>query len=204
MPQDSRSPQALTLDTATGADLEACLDDLARLRITVFRAFPYLYDGDVAYERGYLRAYTETPGGVLIVARDGDRVVGASTGVPLAGEPDNVRAAVAAASLSAKTTFYFGESVLLPEYRGRGLGVRFFEAREAHARALGGFTHAVFCAVERPADHPRRPADYQPLEGFWRKRGYTPLAKARCTFSWQDLDEGGPSPKPMVFWGKRL
>ncbi len=32
--------------------------------------------------------------------------------------------------------FYLGESVLLSEYCGRGIGVRFFEQREAHARAL--------------------------------------------------------------------
>ncbi|MFP5511018.1 MAG: GNAT family N-acetyltransferase, partial [Alphaproteobacteria bacterium] len=36
----------------TGAGLEAALDDVARLRIAVFRDWPYLYDGDLAYERG--------------------------------------------------------------------------------------------------------------------------------------------------------
>ena len=29
----------------TGAELEAHLDDVARLRIAVFRDWPYLYDG---------------------------------------------------------------------------------------------------------------------------------------------------------------
>ncbi|WP_299436894.1 GNAT family N-acetyltransferase [uncultured Rhodospira sp.] len=194
----------ITLRPLTGADLEAALPDLARLRISVFRAFPYLYDGDEAYERRYLRTYVETPGGVLIAALDGDRVVGAATGVPLAGEPEDVRAAVAAAGLDVATTFYFGESVLEPAYRGQGIGVRFFEHREAHARALGGFTHAVFCAVERPVDHPRRPPGYQPLDEFWRRRGYAPLPNARCTFSWRDLDDATESPKPMAFWGRRL
>ncbi|MQX37790.1 GNAT family N-acetyltransferase [Roseospira navarrensis] len=194
----------VTLRTLTGADLDAHLDDLARLRIAVFRAFPYLYDGDAAYERRYLRTYVETPGGVLVAALDGDRVVGAATGVPLVGEPDDVRRAVADGGLDVAATFYFGESVLLPAYRGRGLGVGFFEAREAHARALGGMTHAVFCAVERPADHPRRPADYVPLDAFWRRRGYAPLPGARCAFSWRDLDEPAESPKPMAFWVRRL
>lgn len=195
---------SVTLRALTGADLEAHLSDLARLRIAVFRDFPYLYDGDEAYERGYLRTYVETPGGVLVAALDGRRVVGAATGVPLIGEPDPVRAAVAGAGLDVATTFYFGESVLLPAYRGQGVGVGFFQAREDHARALGGMTHAVFCAVERPTDHPRRPADYVPLDDFWRRRGYAPLAGARCQFSWRDLDEPAESPKPMTFWARRL
>ena len=34
----------------TGEALGAALDDVARLRIEVFRAFPYLYDGDAEYD----------------------------------------------------------------------------------------------------------------------------------------------------------
>jgi predicted amidohydrolase len=54
---------------------------------------------------------------------------------------------------------YFGESVLARKYRGQGIGVRFFEGREAHARATG-FAVAAFCAVARPEEHPMRPKDY--------------------------------------------
>lgn len=104
-------------------------------------------------------------------------------------EPDNLR---------------FGESVLLPEYRGRGLGVRFFHEREDHARALGRFDLTCFCAVDRPLDHPRRPAGYQPLDRFWEKRGYRRQPALKASFSWQDLDEDRESPKSMTFWMKRL
>ncbi len=100
--------------------------------------------------------------------------------------------------------FYFGESVLRASYRGRGIGVRFIEERENHAKNLGGMTHCTFCAVERPDDHPRRPAEYVPMDEFWRNRGYLPRPDLRTTFSWQDLDEQGESPKPMSFWIKEL
>ena len=53
--------------------------------------------------------------------------------------------------------FYFGESVLLPAYRGQGLGHRFFDEREDYARRLGRFNTTAFCAVERAEDDPRRP-----------------------------------------------
>lgn len=192
------------LRTLTGHDLDAALPELARLRIEVFRAFPYLYDGNAAYEEGYLRTYAETPGAILVAAiDDAAGLVGAATGLPLAGEPQDVREAVADAGLDVDATFYFGESVLREPWRGQGLGVRFFEAREAHARALG-YGLALFCAVVRPAEHPRKPDDYEPLDGFWRRRGYAPLPRVRSTFSWRDLDEAAESPKPMMFWGKPL
>ena len=38
--------EPITLETLSGAALLPCLDDVARLRIAVFRDWPYLYDGD--------------------------------------------------------------------------------------------------------------------------------------------------------------
>ncbi len=193
----------ITIKSCSGGDAADFFDDLARLRITVFRAFPYLYEGSTEYEKKYLATYAQSKGAVFVLAFDGDKVVGASTGMPMADETDEVKAPFIAAGRDPSKIFYFGESVLLPEYRGHGLGVRFFEEREAHARKLGLAT-CTFCAVERPANHPRRPADYVPLNSFWNKRGYTHHPELKTTFTWQDLDEQAQSPKPLSFWIKEL
>lgn len=188
----------------SGADLRQLIPEVARLRIRVFRDFPYLYEGSEDYEAGYLNTYVEAPGAVVVLARAGDKVIGAATGVPLVHEPEYVRAPLSAAGYDPARVFYFGESVLLPEYRGRGIGVRFLAEREAHARALGGFDWLCFCAVVRPPDHPRRPSDYVPLDAFWRKRGFARHPDLQCVFHWQDLDEDAQSAKPMAYWLKRL
>ena len=99
--------------------------------------------------------------------------------------------------------FYCAESVLLAEYRGQGVGHRFFDAREAHARALGR-RYSAFCGVVRPSDHPLRPTDYAPLDPFWRKRGYAPLAGAVARFDWTDLGQDAPTTKPLQFWIREL
>jgi hypothetical protein len=54
---------ALDVRVLTGRDaaLVERVQDLAQLRITVFREFPYLYDGDLAYEQNYLRTYLDCP-----------------------------------------------------------------------------------------------------------------------------------------------
>jgi GNAT superfamily N-acetyltransferase len=194
----------LHVECRTGADLIADLPALARLRIQVFREYPYLYDGDAEYEERYLRIYADAPDGIMVLVRDGDRVVGASSALPLAAETPNVIEPFRAHGYTPERLFYYGESVLLPEYRGLGLGRRFFEEREARARALGRFDFACFCAVDRPDDHPRRPRDYRPLDGLWAKRGFVKQPQLRTTFSWRDLDEAEETPKPMVFWLKHL
>ena len=192
------------VERLTGARLQALLPDLARLRITVFRAFPYLYDGSLAYEETYLQTYVRAEDSVLVGAFDGDKVIGASTGLPLAHEPPSLTDTFTAHGFDVGQVFYFGESVLLPEYRGHGVGVAFFREREAHARSLGRFRWASFCGVVRPADHACRPVDYVPLDAFWRKRGFAPVAGMLGSLTWRDVDAALETAKPMQFWVKEL
>ncbi len=197
----------LWLESLTAPDaIRAIVPELARLRIGVFREFPYLYDGSLEYERDYLRIYAEAPGAIVVTARDpaeADRIVGAATGMPLAAEHEELLVAFRAAAMPVDEFYYCAESVLEPAYRGRGIGHAFFDRREAQARALG-FKQCCFLAVDRPADHPRRPHGYRPLDGFWTKRGYRPEPGFKAAFFWQDLDETGPSAKAMSLWRRRI
>ncbi|PPB79852.1 acetyltransferase (GNAT) family protein [Albidovulum inexpectatum] len=186
-----------------GAALEDALDDVARLRIAVFREWPYLYDGDLDYERRYLSAYRESANAIVVGAFDNGRLVGAATGTPMEDHVDEFSAAFQNTGLDLGEIFYCAESVLLPEYRGQGIGHAFFDAREAHARALGR-RWSAFCRVVRPADHPLRPASYRPLDDFWRKRGYSPRPEIRTGYSWKDVGEHAETVKPMEFWLRAL
>ncbi len=187
----------------TGEALDAALDDLARLRITVFRDWPYLYDGDLDYERRYMATYRESERAILVGAFDGAKLVGAGTGTPMEDHADDFAAAFKGHDMALSDIFYCAESVLLPDYRGQGAGHRFFDAREDHARRLGR-RWSAFASVIRPADHPARPADYRPLDGFWRKRGYAKLDGAMAHFSWKDLGDDHETRKPLQIWIRAL
>ncbi|MCR8827629.1 GNAT family N-acetyltransferase [Photobacterium sp. TY 1-4] len=187
----------------TGAALDAALGDVARLRIAVFRDWPYLYDGDLDYERRYLATFRASPQAVVVGAYDGDTLVGAATAAPLADHADDFAAAFAHTGIDIADVFYCAESVLLDDHRGQGVGHRFFDAREDAARAFG-LKHSAFCAVQRPADHPQKPAHYRPLDTFWRKRGYAPLDGAIAHFNWKDVGSDAPTAKPLQVWIKPL
>ncbi|WP_170446999.1 GNAT family N-acetyltransferase [Ruegeria arenilitoris] len=187
----------------TGPALEAALDDVARMRIAVFRDWPYLYDGDLAYERKYLQSYRDSDRAIVVGAFDGERLVGAATGAPLADHAEDFAAAFDGTGLDLSQIFYCAESVLLPAYRGQGVGHAFFDLRESHARALG-FAKCAFCGVQRPDDHPMRPAGYRTLDPFWRARGYAPLPGVIARFSWKDLGEDSETLKPLQFWIRDL
>jgi GNAT superfamily N-acetyltransferase len=194
----------MEIKTFKGIAIRPHIGDLARLRMSVFHDYPYLYEGSEDYEMRYLATYSASPESLFVLAFDGTSVVGAATAMPLSDETAEVKAPFLAAGIAVEGIFYFGESVLQPKYRGSGIGVAFFEAREAAARAGDRFEHLAFCAVVRPDDHPRRPPDYVPLDGFWRRRGFRPRPDLVTTFSWRDVGEVAESAKPMSFWMKRL
>ncbi|WP_147107443.1 GNAT family N-acetyltransferase [Tateyamaria sp. syn59] len=189
--------------TLTGPDIADALDDLARLRLAVFRDWPYLYEGDFTYERRYLEVYEQSNRAIIVAVYDGDWMVGAATAAPLAEHADAFFDAFAGTDINIDTCFYCGESVLLPRFRGQGYGHAFFDAREEHAQALG-YTQMCFAAVVRPPDHPLKPRAYRSLEPFWEGRGYVRMPGVIAHFPWKDVDQAVETEKPLQFWIKDL
>ena len=193
---------AIAVRALTGGEIAGLLDDLAALRIRVFAAYPYLYNGDAASEAEYLAEYAAADDAVLVAAFDDARLVGAATAAPMRHQKPEFRAPFEARGLDTARLFYFGESVLLPEYRGQGIGHAFFEQREAQARSCGA-NAACFAAVIRPDDHPARPADYSPLDALWTKHGFARIEGLVTEHAWKEHGEAADSLKPMQFWLKR-
>lgn len=187
----------------TDQDLAEMLPKLAQLRISVFKDWPYLYDGSLEYEEKYLARYAQTDGAVIVGAFEAGELVGAATGEPLDKEVIQFRQPFEDRGHNPSEIFYLAESVLDPRYRGQGIGHRFFDEREAHAKRLG-YVRTAFCGVVRPADHPSRPVDYQPLDPFWKKRGYKMVDGLTVYFPWQDLGDTEETEKPMQVWMRTL
>ncbi|MDB6138036.1 MAG: family N-acetyltransferase [Verrucomicrobiaceae bacterium] len=191
----------LEIRNVHGPQLEPFIDGLGRLRMTVFREYPYLYDGTLENEREYLKSYLHSPRSLVALVLHHGEVVGATTCVPMADEGPEFQEAFIKGGYDVEDICYFGESILLPKYRGQGLGTEFFKRREAHAQTLGALI-TTFCAVDRPHYHPLRPAHYVSLDGLWTKQGYTLHPELRATFAWKETGEAVASAKTLTFWLK--
>jgi GNAT superfamily N-acetyltransferase len=186
----------------SGQAVRPYLTEIAKLRIEIFREYPYLYDGSDAYERDYLEVYAKSNRSVIVLAVENSQIVGASTGLPLTEADEAFQQPFINSGIDPATVFYFGESVLRKSHRSQGLGHRFFDHREAHA-AAHGFSINAFCAVQRPHDHPLRPADHRDNDEFWRKRGYQKTPGLDTKLSWQQVDQPQEVSNQLIFWLKR-
>jgi GNAT superfamily N-acetyltransferase len=192
---------AIHIQTLTGAAITKAEAAFQQLHVAVFYDWPYLFEGSVT-ATPYIDYYTNYPRAALFLATAGGQPIGAATCLPLADETPNITAPFLARGWDLNRFFYFGEGIILKEWRGKGLGVRFFELRESHARAVSTADFTIFCSVRRPADHPL----YEPHtnDAFWRRRGYVPLPGVSCTMSWRDRNDTEPSPHTLDFWIKSL
>ncbi|RYD32598.1 MAG: GNAT family N-acetyltransferase [Verrucomicrobiaceae bacterium] len=193
-------PENFHVHELRGSEVTPHLHALGGLRIRVFRDYPYLYDGTLEYEMDYLKVYQDTQDSLVVLVMDDEgNAVGATTCLPLAAEGPEFRKPFEKAGIDPGGVMYFGESILLSEWRGLGIGKLFFDRRESHARALGKKVTA-FCAVDRADDHPLRPAGYRPLDTFWQSRGYVKQPGLQATFIWKETGEDHESPKTLTFW----
>lgn len=201
---DRASINNLKFDRYSGNEIEEIVHELAQLRISVFHEFPYLYDGSMSYELEYLQTYIRAKNSFVLLVRDQNKVIGATTGIALAEETKEIIAPFVQANLDVNSIFYLGESILLESYRGFGLGHRFFDEREQFARNTKEFKSTYFCSVVRPENHPLKPMNYRSNNDFWLKRGYTPVPDLLCEMSWLDRNEITESKKQLQFWKKEL
>ncbi|BFM49224.1 GNAT family N-acetyltransferase [Marinomonas sp. THO17] len=193
----------ISLKTVSGPDLLPYIEQIAQLRIQIFRAFPYLYEGSLAYEQKYLQRYLDASHAAAILAFDGEQLVGASTCLPMSQEDEAFKQPFIESGYPIERLFYFAESVLDARFRGQGIGQRFFTEREKFMRSVGNFQWATFCAVDRGINHPQQPQNYRPLDPLWHKNGFV---KTHLTthYAWQDIGESNETSKPMIFWIKEF
>ncbi|MEW9673985.1 GNAT family N-acetyltransferase [Ammoniphilus sp. 3BR4] len=196
----------ITLEMLHGQEIERYIEQLALFRVKDFREFPYLYVGDLEREKGYIQHYTKNEKALLVIAKDDDKVIGISSGIPLEkflGEA--IAEQLAKIGLDSNHFYYFGETILLPEYRKKGIGRDIYKMREEYARSAG-YTEVCFMAVVREEDHPLRPKDYKSPEDFWVYMGYEKL-EITADFTYPTVQANGQVEKAsnkMVFWKKHV
>lgn len=193
----------LRIQCFTGPHILPYIPDLAALRIKVFHDYPYLYEGNLDSEEKYLNTYVICPNSVLVIVFANEKVVGASTAIPLKFETDHFKLPLIQAGFDINTIFYLGESVLLKEYRGQKIGERFFAEREA-AAIEQGYSMTAFCAVDRPSDHPKRPQNWHPLDRFWQRLGYAKHPEIKAYYAWKEIGVSEETSNPFSFWLKQV
>jgi len=187
----------------SGKKILEIIDELAALRIEVFREYPYLYEGSLEYEKKYLQIYVQSERSCIWMLETEGKIVGATTCIPLADESDEFKKDFVQQGYSVDRVFYFGESIIKKDYRGSKVGPKLFKLREEHAKStIPDLEYTCFAAIER-GDHPMRPEGYRPLDSFWNRLGYQRNDKMKVHYPWRDIGESEETKKTLYYWMKK-
>tara|TARA_R110002110_G_scaffold415856_3_gene658448 strand:- start:25139 stop:25726 length:588 start_codon:yes stop_codon:yes gene_type:complete len=193
---------SLIITRVKGKEAHEHLHNLAALRIEIFKEYPYLYQGDLDYELTYLKTYLNSLETNIVLVKDEDKIIGYSTAIPLIFESAACQKPFIENNFALEKYFYLGESILLPEYRNRGVYRKFFEEREMAAKEYG-CSITTFCAIHREKNDVRRPKEYSSLNPVWQYFGYK-KNKLWTEFSWVEIGQKDETINRMLFWEKKI
>lgn len=179
----------------SSAEIRQHLAELAQLRITIFREYPYLYDGTMSYEQHYLERYARCSEAQVWVLQDQGRVVGAVTGLPLWAEDAEFQAPFMDEPANIRQWFYIGEVLLLPPWRGLGYGSRLLNQM---LQNINVERYPKQCLYTVQAPERLKPVHYRAFrpEAF----GFVQHPSRKAYVSWQCIDETEPSVKTLDVW----
>lgn len=179
----------LRIEILKGAEIVPYTRALSEFRIKEFYEFPYLYVGTVEGDLPYTQSYASTPQGRLIVAFDGEAIVGMYSGMPLDIPESYFRSLslptpylcawsqkLSKEGIETAKYYYSGELMIDPALRKKKLGSRLMTLFKDEAKGMG-FSGMIGVTSVRPADHPLRPKNYFNTDTVWGKHGFrrTPI-----------------------------
>ena len=186
-----------------GPEARPFFEDLARLRIGLFREFPYLYEGTTEYEKEYLETYFSCPQALVLLVLSGDALVGFSSSIPLVHECAEIRRPFEDCELDLADYLYLGEAMLEAPHRRQGILRVFFEHQE-QAALTGGMRFTTLMTVDRPDDHPLRPAGHVSMDVLLKHFGYAGIPGCAVRMAWPRIDTGRIELNALSLWSKNL
>lgn len=187
----------------SGASIKPYIHSIAKLHMEVFRDYPYFETPDLERETNFLKKISTCKESISVLIFDNTTLVGVSLGYPLSLEEPALLRPFKDKDLDVESYFFFSDSALLKQYRGRGIGHHFFDARETHVQNYKKYQYICFCVPEGLENDPQKPEDYTPLHDFWRKRGYV-HSDLKCSLIWNQMGQEQPQEREMCFWIKDL
>ena len=175
---------------------------LAELRISIFREYPYLYDGDMEYEKHYLQKFSTGKDACIILAFFKQKVVGALSGLALSAEDESVYK-VWLTFPEFNHVYYLSEILIEKSFRKLGLGNQMFDLMHEWVSSHF-YTFSVLATVIRPDNHSLRPTDYRTLDHFWQNKGYRQIPDKKCFLSLKEIDQEVDTQNELSFWMKNF
>lgn len=195
----------LEINTYVGKEILPHADELFEWRIRIYCEYPWLWVGNIDTERSSdeTKAFLSSNDSILIKIKHQGKLIGLSAGNSVRRECERYQK-IFSERFNPEECFYYRESMLLPEYRNKGLYKIFFQEREKWARKHNFVKQLMFISIEREENHPKKPIDYRSPIGLWKSQGFTKQSEMFLEADWVEVGETEKKKNKIAFWVKTV
>jgi GNAT superfamily N-acetyltransferase len=201
---EEKRQKKVQIQVFIGQEIQPYIDQVASLRVSIFREYPYLSEGNLQSEKSYLEMYSHAQNGIFLLAVEGEKVVGVLTGISLVEAATLLQNVFLKRKIPVDPFFYLGDIMVVKEYRNKGVGRRLYERLEKHVRERTSYRQIFFSEIHRSESDPRRPKDYTSADQFWEKLGFVKHPELVTYFPWKEVGGSHETPHTMITWIKIL
>jgi GNAT superfamily N-acetyltransferase len=194
----------MTIQVLRGQELLSNIPEFAKLRLTIFREYPYLYEGDPALEKSYLSLFASSSDAFFIVAKIKNQVVGAISGLPLDVAQKEIRDVFHQSAIETGEYYALCEIIVLKEHRNKKIGSVLYKEFENQLLKMKRYKKVVLWQIVRAQGDLKRPNDYFSLDNFWCKKGFIKHPEFICYIHWKEISDKEESSHRFEFWIKEL
>lgn len=196
----------IPIKVAKGSHINTHFDQLAQLRIDIFHEYPYLYEGDLDYEKKYLQIYSSCDKAIMLYFENNNAIQGACTCIPMHEETQEfIDPIIKHTDINIDQAFYIGEILVRKEFRGIKLGKKLMEHAIVYIKThFPQYHNIILCTVEREDRQDKKPVNYLKPDYFWRKYGFEKIPSLSMELEWRDIGDKEETSKKMSYWIKKL
>lgn len=193
----------LHVEAYKGQEIAPYSKDIVQLSNTLFKGYPYFYNGNDGEYTEHLQSYAQSKNGIISIAFDGDKIVGVATGIPLSEAWDKYQKPFQQRGDDVKKIYYLGELLVLPEYTGKGLGQQMAKEVEKFAKEKGFQTITAQVIDEKSLKEPA-PTGHYSMTNVLQKLGYQERPEINMESMWTNVNADKETSHKMVYWTKSL
>lgn len=188
--------EGIHLETFKGNAISPYIQDITDLSLTIYREYPYLYEGTEEEYMPFIEYYSYSQNGIACILFDNDKPIGVAIGMPMNEMREKYKQPLLNyyTETDFDSLFYLGEFLLLKEYRGQGFSKQMYLELEQQVRKTGFSSKIFFCEID----------NYRSLDKFWSKLGFKLCGNLSFTVYWRNVSELEDSPHNMIYLMKSL
>ena len=200
------SQEKIYIKTFRGESITPYIKDITELCITIYREYPYLYEGTEEEYLPFIEHYTCSNYGIACLLFDNTKPIGVAIGMPM----DEMREKYKKPFINARPQenceelFYLGEFLLLNDYRDQGFGKQMYLELERLVKENPKLKKICFCKFDETDQGPLMPENYKALDHFWEKLEFDKCDDLTVTVYWRNIYSEEDSPHKLMHWLKTL